>query len=67
MLRRMKRPLVVGLLLMIVVVASAQTQRSQEILAVQGYAGRANVVRLQGRDFVDVQDLARITNGSVSF
>ena len=67
MRRRMKRPFIVSSLLMIVVVASAQTLRSQEILSVQGYAGRANVVRLQGRDFVDVQDLARITNGSLSF
>jgi len=67
MRRRMKRPFIVSSLLMIVVVASAQTQRSQEILSVQGYAGAASVVRLQNRDFVDVQDLARITNGSLSF
>jgi hypothetical protein len=36
-------------------------------LSVQGYPGEAKVIRSQGRVLVDVQDLARITNGSLSF
>jgi hypothetical protein len=61
------RPLVALALLTIVVMASAQTQRQSETFSVQGYMGQANVVRSQGRDWVDVQELARITNGSLSF
>ena len=33
----------------------------------QGYQGPGDVIRNQGRVFVDVQDLARITKGSLSF
>ncbi|HVO60111.1 MAG TPA: hypothetical protein VMT53_04210 [Terriglobales bacterium] len=60
------RPFTVAALLMMVVVASAQT-REEEELSIRGFAGEANVVRLQGRVFVDLEDLARITNSSVSF
>ena len=57
----------VGAVLMMVVMAMAETQRQREVLSVQGYPGQANVLRSQGHLFVDVQDLARITNGSLSF
>ncbi len=50
-----------------VFVTSAQTQPQREDLAIQGYSGQASLVRFQGRSLVDVQDLARITNGSLSF
>jgi hypothetical protein len=50
-----------------VFMTSAQTQRQGETLSVQGYPGQASVLRSQGRVLVDVQDLARITNGSLSF
>ena len=59
------RPLVAFALLTIVVMASAQTQR--ETFSIQEYMGQANVIRSQGRVLVDVQDLARMTNGSLSF
>jgi len=61
------RPFIALALLTIVVMASAQTQRHNETLSIQGYMGQANVVRSQGRVLVDVQDLARITQGSLSF
>lgn len=68
MVRMMKRwPLMAGALLMMVMAASAQTQRQGEAFSIQGYPGRANATRLQGRLLVDVQDLAQITNGSLSF
>jgi hypothetical protein len=60
-------PLLVVALLSIVVIASAQGQRQTERLSIQGYTGQADVIRSQGRLLVDVQDLARITNGSLSF
>ena len=68
MFRTIKRNAVTfGASLMIVVMASAQMQREREELSIQDFPGQANVIRLQGRALVDVQDLARITNGSLSF
>ena len=61
------RPFVFAALLMTAVVASAQTRGEEETLSVQGFAGEANLARLHGRVFVDLEDLARITNSSVSF
>ena len=63
----MKRPVIVGAMLMSAVMAMAQSQREREALSVQGYQGQATVIRNHGRVFVDVQDLARITKGSLSF
>ena len=63
--RMNRRPLIVAVLLMTVVMASAQ--RTEETMPVQGFAGEANVARLQGRVFVDLEDLARITNSSLNF
>ena len=60
------RPLGLALLA-IVTMASAQAQRARETLFVQGYREEANVIRSQGHTLVDVQDLARITKGSLSF
>jgi len=59
--------LIVALMLPMVVIATTQTQRQRETLSVQGYPGQASVFRSQGRALVDVQDLARMTNGSLSF
>jgi len=63
----MKRPVIVGAMLMSAVMVLAQTQVQRETLSVQGYEGQATVIRSRGRVFVDVQDLARITKGSLSF
>jgi hypothetical protein len=60
------KPVIAVTLLTVVVMASAQTQRQSETFSIQGYMGRANVIRLQGRALVDVQDLARITKGALS-
>jgi hypothetical protein len=67
MLRMMKGRPLIGTVMMLVVMASAQTQRETEELSIQGCPGQANVIRFQKGVFVDVQDLARITNGSLSF
>ena len=58
---------IVGAALLMVVMAAAQTQRESEVLSIQGYEGQANVIRNHERMFVDVQDLAQITNGSLTF
>jgi hypothetical protein len=63
----MKRTVIVGAMLMSAVMALAQIKRQGEVLSIQGYPGEANAIRLQGRALVDVQDLARMTNGSLKF
>jgi hypothetical protein len=67
MFSMMKRPMIVGAMLMSAVVALPQTLAQRETLSVQGYAGQATIIRSRGRVFVDMQDLARITKGSLSF
>jgi hypothetical protein len=68
MLCRMKRmPLLAAAIVAMLLMSTAQTQPQREGLLIQGYSGQATVVRSQGRALVDVQDLARITNGSLSF
>ncbi len=53
--------------LILVAMATAQTQHHGLTVSVQGYPGDAPVVELQGRSYVEIQELARITNGSLSF
>ena len=62
-----RNAVLLAVLLVMVAAAPAQTQREREVLSVQGYQGQATVIQVQGRTFVDVQDLARITNGSIRF
>ena len=62
----MKRHVIVGAMLVWSIMALAQSLE-RETLSVQGYQGQATVIRNHGRVFVDVQDLARITKGSLSF
>jgi len=61
------KPLMFGAVLLMVSMAMAQSQRESEALSVQGYQGQATVIRSHGRVFVDLQDLARITKGSLRF
>lgn len=63
----MKWPVIVGAMLMSAVMALAQTEPQRETLSLQGYQGQARVIRNHGRVFVDVEELARITKGSLRF
>jgi hypothetical protein len=68
MIRILKfRSLVVATLLIMVGIAQAQTAQARETLSIRGYPAEADVTRSRGRAFVDVEDLARITNGSLRF
>ena len=67
MFSMMKRPVILGALLMSAVMVLAQTEAQRETLSVQGYQGHARVIRDRGRVFVDAEELARITKGSLSF
>jgi hypothetical protein len=45
----------------------AQVNRQSRTLIINGQAGQAEVIKIDGRSYVDMDALARITNGSVSF
>jgi hypothetical protein len=61
------RLVMLGALLLMAAIALGQSQHDTEALSVQGYQGQASVIRYQGHVFVDAQELAQITNGSLSF
>lgn len=56
---------VAALLVLLPVLAWAAQQVSS--LVINGQSGHANVVQVQGRNYVEVDGLTRITNGSISF
>jgi hypothetical protein len=62
-----RNAIMLAVLLVLVVTAPAQTRREREVLSIEGYPGEATVIQFQNRAYVDVQDLARITNGSLRF
>jgi len=67
-----KRPssLATPILLVILVVpvlALSQAAQQTRTLIVNGQPGQASVVQVNGRSYVDVEALARITNGSLGF
>lgn len=43
------------------------TAQQTNSLVVSGQPGQAKVIQVQGRNYVEVEGLARITNGSISF
>src|SRR5258708_27317594 len=45
----------------------AQTPRQAGTLAIAGQTEQAPVVRINGKSYVDIESLARITHGSVKF
>src|SRR5712664_3908703 len=44
-----------------------QAKQQTETLVINGQTGQAAVVRVDGRTFVDLETLAHIANGSLSF
>ena len=60
------RWLVFAVSLGVSVTTLAQGKATQTFL-VSGNSGEAKVLELKGHDYVDIRDLARITNGSLSF
>ena len=48
-------------------VALAQDNVQNETFTIDGEPGEAKVLRIEGHEYVDLRDLARITNGSLSF
>lgn len=56
---------VLGALSMLALTLAAQ--QSSSSLMVNGQQGTAKVVQVQGHNYVDIEGLARLTNGSISF
>ena len=67
MIGRMTRKAMIFWVVLTGALALAQAPRQTSALSVQGCPGRAIAVQLDGRLFIDVQDLARLTTGSVTF
>lgn len=64
--KKMSTLAVFGALLLLRTYAFAQSEPSGT-LVVRGYEGQAQVVTIRGRAFVDVEDLAHITSGSLDY
>src|SRR5260370_14190278 len=54
-------------LLAFAVTALAQGKQQNKTLLINGYTGEANILQIEDHEYVDIRDLARITNGSLSF
>ena len=68
MISKTTRPvLLASVLVMLAAMANAQTEKRTEALSVGDRSAPVTVLRSQGRTFVDIQELAKATGGSVAF
>ena len=58
---------VIMLLLISAAILLAQTVQQRGTLVVKGFAGQAPLIQVRGKSYVDLESLARMTNGSLSF
>jgi hypothetical protein len=65
--KRCTAPLTVLALLAMPALTMAQTAQQSTTLAVSGLTGQIPVIQVQGRSYVDVESLTRLTSGSLSF
>jgi hypothetical protein len=63
----MREWLILAALLAVPGIALSQAGEEARIFVVNGQAGQAPVVRLQGKSYVELEALARLTHGSLSF
>src|ERR1700733_1665361 len=56
-----------ALLLLLPALGLSQAPQQKTTLAVDGYPGRAPVIQVNGKSYVEVEALARLTGGSVTF
>jgi hypothetical protein len=57
----------IGVLLSLSVLAVALLAQQTTSLVIHGQQGDAKVVQVQGHNYVDIEGLARLTNGTISF
>ena len=67
MRQRVREWLVLAALLAVPGIAVSQAGEEARIFVVNGQPGQAPVVRLQGKSYVELEALARLTHGSLSF
>jgi hypothetical protein len=51
----------------VVVVGLVQAAQQGTVLVLNGYSGTVPVMQVNGKNYVNVEALARVTNGSMSF
>jgi hypothetical protein len=56
-----------ALILLLPGLGLSQATQPKAILTVKGYAGQAPVTQINGKAYVELESLARLTNGSISF
>ena len=61
------RSIVLAFLLFALRLCFAQTLPPKTVLSVEGYAGQAPVVQINGKSYVEIDALAHATNGTLSF
>jgi hypothetical protein len=60
-------PLILIVLLVVPALARSQAAQESRTLTVSGQPGQVAVVRMNGHSYVDLEALARVANGSLSF
>lgn len=58
---------ILALLLLLPALGLSQASPQKTTFTVKGYPGRAPVIQVGGKSYVEIESLARLTNGSVSF
>src|ERR1017187_7954392 len=58
---------ILALLLLLPELGLSQVSPQKTTLTVKGYPGRAPVIQVGGKSYVEIESLARLTNSSVSF
>jgi hypothetical protein len=61
------RKRLLGLLLFLPELSLSQVSAQKTTLTVKGYPGRAPVIQVGGKSYVEIESLARLTNSSVRF
>ncbi|MGD0831724.1 MAG: hypothetical protein ABR907_12310 [Terracidiphilus sp.] len=59
--------MMLAVLLILPTIAGAQAQQKATIFAVAGHAGEIQIVQINGKSYVEIESLARLTQGTLSF
>jgi len=65
--RPLSKTLILIVFLFVPRLGLAQTPQTRTTLVIAGHAGKAPVIQVDGKSYVEVEALARLTNGSISF
>lgn len=58
---------ILALFLLTPILGFPQQPQPRAMLTVKGYSGQVPVIEINGKSYVDIESLARLTNGTVSF